>query len=475
MGIFKRKPKENSASLRAQQQQLGDDLLNRSTPLLQHRYSNSNLSVSPSSFVYALDDQVTSPVASGFEEDQAYFDEQNYTPSLTTSLSPNSTVEHAPRPSSSQPVSILKKTNSISRPHDDYENTVYYDEQEEYQNKQDYYQQPVISQKERDQRLLSGYEKQPMIMEHTPVSRRGSNSYRPDLDRGGEDYYNYDRSNDVPSSHRQNEEPAYFNDSIVVNKRRGVRQQTYEEEDYYQPPPIDARRRSKPIKQHYLEDEYYTPHIVPDEKRRSKPIHQSFDDDYYQAPSVNDVKRRSKSLYHTHEDEEYYQLPPVKDIRRISKQPQDEEEYYSPHSVTTEARRRSKPISQTHDEEYYQPTPAIDTRRRSHSPQEEEEYYQKPIPSDSRRRSYLLREEDAYFQTPTPSDTRRSKQSHQDYYGLSAKLTPFMMEEWEIALDDLCDLYPRLDRHYINDFLRSAQGDFVTAKSMIMEMIMDIR
>ncbi|CAO3657611.1 unnamed protein product [Mucor hiemalis] len=54
-------------------------------------------------------------------------------------------------------------------------------------------------------------------------------------------------------------------------------------------------------------------------------------------------------------------------------------------------------------------------------------------------------------------------------------MTPYMMEEWEIALDDLCELYPRLDRHYINDFLRSAQGDFVAAKDMIMQMIMEIR
>ncbi|KAF1802001.1 hypothetical protein FB192DRAFT_1280870, partial [Mucor lusitanicus] len=72
------------------------------------------------------------------------------------------------------------------------------------------------------------------------------------------------------------------------------------------------------------------------------------------------------------------------------------------------------------------------------------------------------------------SNNNNNKKPH-DYYGLSAKLTPFMMEEWEITLDELCDLFPRLDRHYINDFLRSAQGDFVTAKNMIMEMIMEIR
>jgi hypothetical protein len=48
-------------------------------------------------------------------------------------------------------------------------------------------------------------------------------------------------------------------------------------------------------------------------------------------------------------------------------------------------------------------------------------------------------------------------------------------EEWELALDDLCDLFPRLDRHYLDEFLVSAQGDFDAAKDMIMNMIMGIR
>ncbi|KAI7894664.1 uncharacterized protein EV154DRAFT_458892 [Mucor mucedo] len=276
MGIFKRKPKENSNNLRAQQQQLGDDLLNRSTPLLQHRYSNN----------------------------QAYFEDQNYTPSLTTSLSPNSsTAEHVPRSSSVQPVSILKKKTFDELPQDEYDDTYYNDAQADFQTKEDFYQQPVKPKKDRKQRMSSGYDQQQMMM-------------------------------------------------MAMME---------------------------------------------------------------QAPR---------------------------------------KDYYSPISDSSEGKRRSRPIRQVHheEEEYFQSAP-VDTRRRSHmSPQEEEEEYYVPA-----------------------TNGRRSKQSHKDYYGLGAKMTPFMMEEWEIALDDLCDLYPRLDRHYINDFLRSAQGDFVTAKEMIMDMIMDIR
>lgn len=424
MGIFKRKPKENSNNLRAQQQQLGDDLLNRSTPLLQHRYSNSNLSTSPSSFVYALDDQqVSSPVAMGYDEDQAYFEDQSYTPSLTASLSPkSSSTEDVPRSLSVQPVSILKKKTFDVQPHDEYNDMYYNDEQEDFlQTKQDFYQ-PVMPKKERKQRTSSVYDQQQMMME---TSRNNSHYYRSEIDKDeNEDCYNYSRSNVTPSSRRLHEEPTYCNDSIVVNKRRSSRRQTYEEEDYYQPP-VDTRRWSKPIHHTRYSDEEHYLSQVPDIKRRSKPIHTSLDEDYYQS-----------------------------DIKRTNKQTQEEEEedYYSPINTSSEVRRRSRPIRQMHEEEeYYQPMPVIDTRRRSHLPHEDEEYY------------------------VSPDSKRSSKQGHKNYYGLGAKMTPFMMEEWEIALDDLCDLYPRLDRHYINDFLRSAQGDFITAKDMIMEMIMDIR
>lgn len=306
MGIFKRKSKENSNNLRAQQQQLGDDLLNRSTPLLQHRYSNSNLSISPSSFAYVEDDQVThSPV--GYEEEE-YFEEQDDTPSLTTSFSPIYTNESELKTPSSQPVSILKKTYPPPQPcYDDYYDEGLGNTGQEYYTAKEQRRYPSVS---------PGYE-QPMYAAEPPVSaterrrssrRSNSRNYHDEYDRREEDYYNYHRQTPVAaaplrnSSSRQFEEPTYFNDSIVINKKRS------------------SNRHSS-----------------------------------YEEP------------------------------------------------------------------------------RQSH------------------------------------------KINHQEYYGMSVKMTPFMMEEWDIALDDLCDLYPRLDRHYINDFLRSAQGDFVTAKDMIMNMIMEIR
>ncbi|KAG2232269.1 hypothetical protein INT48_001554, partial [Thamnidium elegans] len=284
MGIFKRKPKENSNNLRAQQQQLGDDLLNRSTPLLQHRYSNSNLSTSPNSFGYVVDDQVThSPV--GYEEEE---EEQNYTPSLTTSFSPTSyTNESELKTPASQPVSILKKTHPPQPCYDEYDE--YYNEGL-HNTGQEYY---ATKDQRRYSSVSPGYE-QPIYAVEPPVStttttrRRRSRNYYSEYDRREEDYYNYHHRTPpttVPrSSSRQYEEPTYFNDSIVVNKRR------------------NSNRHSG----------------------------------YGEQRQVNNI-------------------------------------------------------------------------------------------------------------------------NHQEYYGMSVKMTPYMMEEWDIALDDLCDLYPRLDRHYINDFLRSAQ------------------
>jgi hypothetical protein len=159
-----------------------------------------------------------------------------------------------------------------------------------------------------------------------------------------------------------------------------------------------------------------------------------------------------------------------------------------------------------HEQDYHSPMDPP-RRRRSRSRNEDYSYNDAPVPVyyDDMSSSYYdtappvhsahpsssRRARDHYqpvshgaaaMRSSSNSSSRRSSlaansnnRKPQDYYGLSAKLTPFMMEEWEITLDELCDLFPRLDRQYINDFLRSAQGDFITAKNMIMEMIMEIR
>ena len=91
--------------------------------------------------------------------------------------------------------------------------------------------------------------------------------------------------------------------------------------------------------------------------------------------------------------------------------------------------------------------------------EEEEDYYYIPpmaLRNDSRR----------YHQRPS---RRRSNKVSSEY------IPPYMMEDWKIVLDDLCEIFPRLDRHYIHKFLVSAHGDFDTAKEMIMNMIMEVQ
>ncbi|KAL7323612.1 hypothetical protein PS15p_210238 [Mucor circinelloides] len=369
MGIFKRKVKSRG-DLRAQQLQLGDELLNRSTPLLHHRYSNSNLSVSPSANSMYMEnaDVVHSPSEISpqdyDENDQEYFDGYHEHPAASTaatSISPSqsafSPIEDPLTPptnrsQSAQPVSILKKTNSsrqLQQPdyaYDPYyQDTVPYDDIEDddyhsfnhgamYNNDYDYeygYEQP------------SRHYAAPM---HAPMRQRSSSSMVADRSR--------------------------YNNS---------RQQMMNEQDY---------------------------HISMNPVRRRRSRSRSRNEDYY----YNDAPAPTPVYYDDTPSSYYDPVPP-------------------PHPVSS---RRAR--------DHYQSPAATRTS------------------SSNSRRSSLA--------------TSSSKKA-QDYYGLSAKLTPFMMEEWEITLDELCDLFPRLDRHYINDFLRSAQGDFVTAKNMIMEMIMEIR
>jgi len=367
MGIFKRKVKSRG-DLRAQQLQLGDELLNRSTPLLHHRYSNSNLSVSPSANSMYMEnaDVVHSPSEISpqdyDENDQEYFDGYHEHPAASTaatSISPSQSAfspmedpltPPTNRSQSAQPVSILKKTNSsrqLQQPdyaYDPYyQDTVPYDDIED----DDYHNFNQGAMYNNDYDYEYGYEQPsrhyaaPM---HAPMRQRSSSSMVADRSR--------------------------YNNS---------RQQMMNEQDY---------------------------HISMNPIRRRRSRSRSRNEDYY----YNDAPAPT---YYDDTPSSYYDpVPP-------------------PHPVSS---RRAR--------DHHQSPAAMRTN------------------SSNSRRSSLA--------------TSSSKKA-QDYYGLSAKLTPFMMEEWEITLDELCDLFPRLDRHYINDFLRSAQGDFVTAKNMIMEMIMELR
>lgn len=421
MGIFKRKSKasESGTSLRAQQQQLGDELLNRSTPLLQHRYSNSNISTSPSNYTPESQQEFSSspgPIGYDDEEEEEiegeeYFDERYMSPSqyepslqqqqrrstLSSSLSPSAhgnTTDYdessRAKSPSGKPVSILKKSSSNVSMQREYQQP-YYSENDEvldYDDEEDYYRYEA----EQYQTLP------PPVPQHR---RRPSNP---------SEYYQQDvvpRERRYPASPARGH-PRMYDDDVMetpmVSPRRG-RSSSSMENSFY--------------RSDYGEDEYY------DDYQH----HQSRRSSVVTTPTTGKAPR--------HRQQHHYDEP-------IDKS------YYND-SIAMGKKNRNSRQSRYYDEEQHDP--------RYHP--EEDAYYPPPQVNSTRRRS----------KPTTPTKTNHP----QDYYGMSVKMTPYMMEEWEIALDDLCELYPRLDRHYINDFLRSAQGDFVAAKDMIMQMIMEIR
>ncbi|KAL0143274.1 hypothetical protein V8B55DRAFT_1041319 [Mucor lusitanicus] len=375
MGIFKRKAKSRG-DLRAQQLQLGDELLNRSTPLLHHRYSNSNLSVSPSANSMYMDnaDVVHSPseiTPQDYDDHgQEYFDgyhdhptAASISPSQNALLSPMEDPLTPPTHQSQpvQPVSILKKSNS---------------------NRQ-LQQQP-------------DYAYDPYYQDTVPYD-----------DVEDDDYHNYNQG-------------AMYNNAY-----------DYDEYGYEQPTRHYAAAPMRaPIRQRSSSS------MVADRNRYNSSRQQMMNEQDYHI-SMDPPRRRRSSRSRSRNEDYYYNDAPVP-------------VYYD-----------DPPPSSYYDAP---PAPAPSRRARDH--------YQPPSHGAMRSSSNSSSRQSSM--AAHSSNNNNNKKPH-DYYGLSAKLTPFMMEEWEITLDELCDLFPRLDRHYINDFLRSAQGDFVTAKNMIMEMIMEIR
>jgi hypothetical protein len=108
-----------------------------------------------------------------------------------------------------------------------------------------------------------------------------------------------------------------------------------------------------------------------------------------------------------------------------------------------------------------------------------EDFYYRPRgyyydPRDDYRDEY--RDNDRHrYDDVEEYDSQDEEVERRGYYGTTMKMTPLRMEEWENALDTLCDEFPRLDRMYLNDFLRSTRGDFISAKNMVLEMIMENR
>lgn len=431
MGLFKRKSKggEGGNNLRAQQQQLGDELLSRSTPLSQRRFSNSNLSVSPGNNSFLYSDQ-----------------EQDY-------INPPSSIDdHHP----DEEDDIFCKQQQVQDNHQDLQDNEYY------------YQQQS---------------------KHLNVKEKGQSSI---------------------SSTNFTEEPV-----TPTGKSQTVQ-------------PISILKKPNPIRQlksDYIYDQYHDDDAAPYDDDAD------FDDDEFVPEADYLVGRRYSARHHPEQagrsmsTDGYHHgsmMMPSKDRRRYSGHSseyqygmmREPEPYYAPMSPMeppfSRSRRRSRPRStesfnSSAEGYYYQDSTSIN---RTLSPYEDLYHHHQsttsPMPVRNRRRNssryrYKIEDdlidqeddieeaEECYYHAqpkkasrkvihPPMIKTKASKNRHpQEYYGFGVKLTPYMMEEWEITLDDLCDLFPRLDRHYINDFLRSAQGQFDIAKDMIMEMIMEIR
>ncbi|KAI9279999.1 hypothetical protein BY458DRAFT_501015 [Sporodiniella umbellata] len=88
-------------------------------------------------------------------------------------------------------------------------------------------------------------------------------------------------------------------------------------------------------------------------------------------------------------------------------------------------------------------------------------------------RQYSRRSRDSYCSSEYSTRRKRRDDAHcyPSYY--TPKPYAPTTVEWELALDSLCDMFPRVDRFLIDEFLVSAQGDFGIAKDEIMNMMME--
>ncbi|RCI05220.1 hypothetical protein CU098_010882 [Rhizopus stolonifer] len=228
-------------------------------------------------------------------------------------------------------------------------------------------------------------------------------------------------------------------------------------------------------------------------------IHSPYKPDPIQPVSILKKKPSSRHVYPQENSFEDYGPEEIEDMYHEAPYNQQKphrpthavEDYYY-HHENVRGRKHSGSYRMAEQEHVNPPRRRQSYRslEQDHRPvyEKESRYYREPHRSSRRRRDSFYEHYDHeeevpydYFDLPAhpvrpPSSRRvspaRNYASRLDYYSSAAKQNPYMMEEWEATLDDLCDLFPRMDRHYINEFLMSAQGDFFIAKSMIMEMIM---
>ncbi|OBZ84602.1 hypothetical protein A0J61_07346 [Choanephora cucurbitarum] len=379
MGIFKRKSKQtDSHSLRTQQLQLGDELLNRTTPLLNRQYSNGNLSISPGSYFYPLDndnaDLVESPISQERQQQQdeeliGYDYSQDYQTGDHLDPIERSSSAQRSKKSISRPISILKKTQSSRQLNS---------------SPQYIYDDPLVP--EDDGFNYEDYDPE----DYEPFSSNDLYDKLPDYQAHHRDLY-LDYSYKNEQDRKSNERKASFYDPNYSDSRSLQRRSSQRSMEYY--------------------DSLYHRNAQP-----PPPLYHGDEEDFYErfdysdlSPSRMTRRRRKSSLYgrQAPRKSHYYD------------EDQDEAEQHGG----------------------YAPYPM------DHAPIE----YQRP-----QSRSTQL----------------RGRPQYSKRYDIPARSNSYMSDDWDTTLDDLCHLFPRLDRRYVDDFLRSARGDFYVAKNMILDMIM---
>ncbi|KAI8885069.1 hypothetical protein K501DRAFT_332226 [Backusella circina FSU 941] len=213
------------------------------------------------------------------------------------------------------------------------------------------------------------------------------------------------------------------------------------------------------------------------------------DDDYMNAPLVEEEEEnyrqasyRSSSaqrpmMHHRQSRSSLYDYPPQ---RAMTPQHYPEDFYYRPRGYYFDPRDDFAPRDHFVPRDDFSPRDHFAQQRGEKSPRDK--FVVSPRHHHPQQQQYHRRhhqheeeeeEEEDFYDDVEEYDSQDEDDQRRGYYGNNIKMTPLRMEEWENALDILCDEFPRLDRAYLNDFLRSARGDFVTAKNMVMEMIME--
>lgn len=188
-------------------------------------------------------------------------------------------------------------------------------------------------------------------------------------------------------------------------------------------------------------------------------------------PNYNDEEEHFPPDEYDQYDEEggndyYYAQPP-----RRQRSYRQENTNYAPGHIHT---KRSMEFSRNRrgGDDYFYAPPRTMTPTRSRTPTRS----MTPTRNNMTPRPYY---DDPYYEPPRRSRRNSYREPEEEYHGGRRRRTPsytydhYEYDEWEANLDELCDTFPRLDRAYVNDFLNSAQGDFMLAKSMIIDMIMD--